>query len=137
MHAMQNPPSIPSHNAVYGYNEDDRGKLIRSDGPEKVLSGQGTEKVGPGEYDLSLRGTTKGVTKWHKNSSNPVLEKKKQKEVIKPGPGHYQQPVNSVNPIYKNNRSSVFASQVVRDNQTKRRVMSGSKLHAKKAQSKY
>ena len=34
MQSMQNPPSIPSHNAVFGYNEDDRGRLIRSDAPE-------------------------------------------------------------------------------------------------------
>ena len=134
---MQNPPSIPSHNAVYGYNEDDRGRLIRSDGPDKMLTGMGEEKVGPGEYEINGKATSKGVTKWHKDSSNPVLEKKKAKDVVKPGPGHYQPPIDPLNPIYKNNRSSVFASGVARDRQDKRRVMSGSKNAQKKVTGKY
>ena len=61
---MQNPPSIPSHNAVFGYNEDDRGQLIRSDGPEKVLTGIGSEQVGPGDYEQVMKQTSKGITKW-------------------------------------------------------------------------
>ena len=64
MQSMQNPPSIPSHNAVFGYNEDERGRLIRSDGPEKVLSGAGNEKVGPGDYEVNSKKGGKGVVKW-------------------------------------------------------------------------
>ena len=77
------------------------------------------------------------MTKWHKSSSNPVLEKKKQKEVKNPGPGHYQPQINAVNPIYKNNISSVFASSVARDQQSKKRVMSGTKLATKVTKSQY
>ena len=67
MHKSQpvmNPPSIPSHQAVYGYNEDQRGVLIRSDGPDKILTGDGNDKVGPGDYDVNMRKQSKGVTKW-------------------------------------------------------------------------
>ena len=136
MQQLQNPPSIPSHNAVFGYNEDDRGKLIRSDGPDKVLSGIGKETVGPGDYDQNMKATSKGVTKWHQNTHNPILEKKKEKEIQKPGPGHYQPAIQTVNPVYKNNRSSVFASKVDRDQKNKLRVMSGNK-NAKKQAGKY
>ena len=34
---------------------------------------------------------------------------------LAPGPGHYQPPISSINPIYKNNKSSVFASAVPRN----------------------
>lgn len=49
---------------MFGYNEDERGRLIRSDAPEQILSGNGKETVGPGDYDVKGKGKVRGITKW-------------------------------------------------------------------------
>ena len=65
--------------------------MIRSEGPEKVLSGHGKEMVGPGDYEIHTKMGQKGVTKWHqKVEMEPRFAKhKNEREGVKPGPGHY------------------------------------------------
>ena len=104
-----NPPSIPSHNNVFGYEENARGTLIRQKNTELVHTGVKEDRVGPGEYEIEVRKTTKGPTKWVKPMSD-----RKQKLHLEPGPGHYQPPSQPINPIYKNNKTAVFASRVPR-----------------------
>lgn len=43
-------PSIPSHDNVFGYEEDDKGRLIKQTNQDPHLSGVGDEKAGPGHY---------------------------------------------------------------------------------------
>jgi hypothetical protein len=47
---LPNAPSIPSHNNVFGYEENDKGELIKQQNTELVHAGQGTDTVGPGHY---------------------------------------------------------------------------------------
>lgn len=57
------PPSIPSHNSVFGY-EYAEGKFIQQQNPEKHFSGVGPDKVGPGHYNQKrsiIEPRTKGV----------------------------------------------------------------------------
>ena len=46
MHA----PSIPSHDLVFGYEENFRGELIRQAGTQLKHKGEKSDMVGPGEY---------------------------------------------------------------------------------------
>lgn len=114
---MMNPPSIPSHQAVFGYNEDEAGMLLRSEGPDKILTGENNNRVGPGDYDVNLTSKAKSVAKWQQGVAvEPRFAKiKKDKEGARPGPGHYQPQKDPMNPVYKNNRTSVFASKVTRE----------------------
>jgi hypothetical protein len=45
---MINPPSIPSHDNVFGYEENETGDLIKQKNSEKVYAGVGKDMVGPG-----------------------------------------------------------------------------------------
>lgn len=47
---MPNPPSIPSHENVFGYEENDVGELMRQKNTENVHTGVGKDTVGPGQY---------------------------------------------------------------------------------------
>ena len=107
------PPSIPSHEYVFGYEENAQGKLICQKNSEQVHTGVKNDTVGPGEYDV-VASKGKNSTKWgfgsQARTTDPVNKKKKDV----PGPGHYQAALVTNNPIYKNNKSSVFASSVPR-----------------------
>lgn len=63
---MQNPPSIPSHDNVFGYEENDRRELVKQNNPDQIHTGVKNDTVGPGKYDVvkSLGSTNKGPT-WH------------------------------------------------------------------------
>jgi len=78
-----NPPSIPSHNYVFGYEENAHGVLISQKNTEQVHTGVKTDTVGPGEYELTLKKQTKGPTRWVKPSN------KQENAAAQPGPGHY------------------------------------------------
>ena len=52
---LPNPPSIPSHNNVFGYEENAVGELIRQKNTEKVHTGIKEDKVGPGEYQYDVK----------------------------------------------------------------------------------
>jgi hypothetical protein len=61
---MPNPPSIPSHNNVFGY-EYDNGKLTKQSNTEKVYAGNAKDSVGPGNYEISVvPKQAHGTTKW-------------------------------------------------------------------------
>ena len=47
-----NPPSIPSHEYVFGY-EEENGELVRQKNTEKVHTGVKKDTVGPGEYEIA------------------------------------------------------------------------------------
>jgi hypothetical protein len=49
---IQNPPSIPSHEYVFGYEEDRKGNLVRQKNTDQVHTGVGKDKVGPGSYKV-------------------------------------------------------------------------------------
>jgi hypothetical protein len=49
---MPNPPSIPSHNNVFGYEENEAGQLIRQANAEKTYAGNKKDSVGPGNYEV-------------------------------------------------------------------------------------
>lgn len=51
---MPNPPSIPSHNNVFGYEEDGHGKMVRQKNTEKVYAGDIKDSVGPGNYEIMI-----------------------------------------------------------------------------------
>ena len=75
------------------------------------------DKVGPAEYQIEVKKTTRGPTKWHKEEEPTQLQQqvKKQKDGLQPGPGHYKPALASQqNLLYQKNRSSVFASAVPR-----------------------
>ena len=145
---LPNPPSIPSHNNVFGYEENARGELIRQQNSEKVHAGDKEDKVGPGNYEIETRMATKGPTKWVMPADKPekVVAIQREKKGAAPGPGHYASPGQPAMPLYQHNRSSVFASGVQRDSksaaqkyrtakkkaaQEKRRVMTTGGTHAK------
>ena len=102
-----NPPSIPSHDNVFGYEETKSGDLKKQKNPEKVITGVKEDRVGPGQYNLPDSLNNRGVVKWRKQN------RKKQKS-NNLGPGHYQVEKTDMFPIYKYKQSSVFASNVER-----------------------
>lgn len=102
-----NPPSIPSHDNVFGYEETKSGDLKRQKNPEKVITGVKEDRVGPGQYNVGGAFNAKGIVKWKKQGRKTF----KQQNL---GPGHYQVEKTDMFPIYKYNKSSVFASKVER-----------------------
>jgi len=44
---LPNPPSIPSHDNVFGYEINTRGDLVRQPNPDKVFTGVKDDRVGP------------------------------------------------------------------------------------------
>ena len=59
---LPNPPSIPSHNNVFGYSsftllyeENAKGELVRQKNTEKTFTGTHEDRVGPGNYELDNR----------------------------------------------------------------------------------
>jgi hypothetical protein len=47
-----NPPSIPSHQTVFGYEENQKGQLIKQSANQIGFTGEKLDKVGPGDYDV-------------------------------------------------------------------------------------
>jgi len=109
-----NPPSIPSHNNVFGYEETKSGDLKRQKNPEKVTTGVKNDIVGPGQYSIpgSFENSKKGTLKWKNKSKRFKSSKSKTGQAI--GPGYYQVDKTDIFPIYKYKQSSVFASRVER-----------------------
>ena len=50
---IQNPPSIPSHLSVYGYEENEMGQLIKQKSNQVGFTGEKHDKVGPGDYEIT------------------------------------------------------------------------------------
>ena len=114
---MYNPPSIPSHDNVFGYEEGNNGELLKQPNSLKVHTGTKSDTVGPGEYEVVKPiGATKKGPQWHvpKTTKKPVpTTSEVQKEI--PGPGHYNAEKVDIFPIYKYKPSSVFVSKVARE----------------------
>ena len=75
--SKMNPPSIPSHKNIYGYDEDDRGQLIKQQAISVGFSGLKNDKVGPGDYDPTaamnmLRRSQNGVVPWKQATEKPI-----------------------------------------------------------------
>ena len=70
---LPNPPSIPSHDNVFGYEINQRGDLVRQPNPDKVFTGVKDDRVGPQNYEQNVPKVTKGVTKWKKPQSSGVI----------------------------------------------------------------
>ena len=49
---MPNPPSIPSHQNVFGYEENEQGDLVKQKNTEVVYAGEKKDTVGPGQYEI-------------------------------------------------------------------------------------
>ena len=89
---LPNPPSIPSHDYVFGYEKKNKESnvYIRQKNSELVHTGVKDDKVGPGEYEVELKMTTKGPTKWVQKEVNSKILNLQQKKIgLQPGPGHY------------------------------------------------
>ena len=71
---LQNAPSIPSHNNVFGYEENEKGELIKQQNTEIVHAGLGVDTVGPGHYQ---------VAKIKKKIPGPVVQWKAPNEISK------------------------------------------------------
>ena len=66
-----NPPSIPSHLSVFGYEENQNGQLIKQKSNQVGFTGIKHDKVGPGDYEIAnskniTSKTTVGVIAWKK-----------------------------------------------------------------------
>lgn len=62
---QHNPPSIPSHDFVFGY-EEDNGELVRQRNNDKVHTGVKNDTVGPGEYEIARTiGQSRKGPSWH------------------------------------------------------------------------
>jgi hypothetical protein len=110
-----NPPSIPSHDFIFGYEDTKAGNLKRQKNPEKIITGINNDRVGPGQYTIpdSFTKLNKGAVKW-KNSKSKSFHNKKPAKKNQLGPGHYQVEKTEIFPVYKYKQSSVFASKVER-----------------------
>jgi hypothetical protein len=71
MRRVANPPSIPSHLSVFGYEENVNGQLIKQKSNQIGFSGGINDKVGPGDYEIN-----KAKTLTHKNVTGVVQWKR-------------------------------------------------------------
>ena len=112
-----NPPSIPSHLSVFGYEENMAGQLVKQKSNQVGFAGNAVDSVGPGDYEIdnSKNVTTKntvGVVTWKKPQQKPrtaaVVEATKKTEL--PGPGQYEVAQGLV--VNSRKPQMVFASKV-------------------------
>ena len=88
-----NPPSIPSHLNVFGYEENQSGALVKQRSNQVGFTGVKNDTVGPGDYDINksknVVGRTGGVVAWKKPTvaRRNVEDDKTVGET--PGPGQY------------------------------------------------
>lgn len=70
MKTMLNPPSIPSHDFVFGYDVKE-GAFVKQNNPEKVYKGEKEDFIGPGHYNANANLTQpqKRTTDFGKSSS--------------------------------------------------------------------
>jgi hypothetical protein len=117
MTRIMNPPSIPSHLSVFGYEENVAGQLVKQKSNQVGFAGNAVDSVGPGDYEIdnSKNVTTKntvGVVTWKKPQQKPktaaVVEATKKTEL--PGPGQYEVAQGLV--VNSRKPQMVFASKV-------------------------
>ena len=110
---MQSPPSIPSHDNVFGYEEANNGMLIKQSNPDSIFRGEKGDTIGPGQYDINgvfAKSKTKGLN-WQRWKSKRDIGFSTKESI---GPGQYNIDKINIFPIYKFQNSSVFSSKVER-----------------------
>lgn len=88
-----NPPSIPSGDFVYGYEETELPHvLILKIKPKDIISGNQGDSVGPGHYDFEpISRRNKAGTNWHTSKTvRELLPFKKIDNYENVGPGAYE-----------------------------------------------
>ena len=116
-HKVMNPPSIPSHLSVFGYEENHAGQLIKQKSNQVGFTGVANDRVGPGDYEIinskNITGKTPtGVIQWKKpktGGTNVQKENQIPKPVL-PGPGQYE--VTSTLARAAGKPQSMFSSKV-------------------------
>ena len=110
---MQSPPSIPSHDNIFGYEEANNGLLIKQSNPDSMFKGEKGDTIGPGQYELPPsfgKQKTKGLN-WQRSKSKRDIGFAFKESI---GPGQYNIDKINIFPIYKFQNSSVFSSKVER-----------------------
>jgi len=80
---------------IFGYDENTKGQLVKQQAQMVGFTGIGTDRVGPGDYELNssevvIRKNVVGITTWKKPEDPPELIKSIQDMKKKaPGPGDY------------------------------------------------
>lgn len=83
------PPSIPSHNHVFGYEEDLEGELVQQPNPDTVFSGVKQDTVGPGQYEVRGMPSRRTGTNWHSSRASRFVFTESEAKNSKVGPGTY------------------------------------------------
>lgn len=112
---MINPPSIPSHDFVFGY-EVQNGTVKKQDNPEKYFKGEKEDTVGPGHYNAKTqvrdpRVKTMNFGKQTSTRNAVPIEKDKDLDIA---PGQYNLDKVEAFPVYKLKQSASFMSKVNR-----------------------
>jgi hypothetical protein len=95
-------------------NQYSGGDLIKQKNPEKVYTGIGRDRVGPGQYESVNEIATKVKgTDWHSSKMKRTAPGEENKGIMV-GPGQYNSEKQEIFPVYKYKQSSVFASKVQR-----------------------
>jgi len=71
LNTVMNPPSIPSHLSVFGYEENVSGHLVKQRSNQIGFTGIKYDKVGPGDYEIGnakniINKNVTGVVTWKK-----------------------------------------------------------------------
>lgn len=108
---LANPPSIPSHNNVFGYEENLDGELVQQPNPDKVFTSTHNDTVGPGQYEVKGM-TRKTGTNWHSSKVPRLMFTEMEAKNSKVGPGTYETIKAIGTSQHKNKGTSSFASAV-------------------------
>mmetsp|Transcript_26429 Transcript_26429/g.78478 ORF Transcript_26429/g.78478 Transcript_26429/m.78478 type:complete len:574 (-) Transcript_26429:3178-4899(-) len=82
-----NVPSIPARDQSYGYEESGTGTMVMQQSPEVITTGRGTDRIGPGQYDVQLGviGRTSKAPGWAASRA----KRGQDYMTAAPGPGAY------------------------------------------------
>jgi hypothetical protein len=86
---LANSPSIPSHNQVFGYEENIDGELIQQPNPGRVFTGKLNDAVGPGQYDTKGMTNRRTGTDWHSSKVSRLKFTESEAMKYQVGPGSY------------------------------------------------
>lgn len=89
------------------------GELIQQQNPEKVFTGEGKDKVGPGHYEVKREiASKKSGTNWHSSNVKRGVFAGAPSNPIEIGPGKYETAKQIPLPQYKQRGTSCFVSRV-------------------------
>jgi len=89
MAMLTNPPSIPSHNSVFGYEENIDGELIQQPNPERLFTGRQNDAIGPGQYEIKGMTSRRTGTDWHSSKVSRLKFTDCEAMKYQVGPGSY------------------------------------------------